>query len=124
MTKVFPADVVLSAYSGRFVCKDFGDVHELMDLFYPGIMTLGLAAMSTRAAAELRRQFPILGDVPAFREPWQEWKIAALAVLPPTFEVTGPHELPEGEIERAFDEMEELVKKADSPMGSIETVKP
>jgi hypothetical protein len=41
--------------------KGFGAISEVFEHLFPGIYTLGIAAMADTAAAEVRRQVPALG---------------------------------------------------------------
>ena len=49
----------LSILTGR-LCGSFADMQEAMDVFYPGIMTVGCAAMLPRAQGIIRSQCPDL----------------------------------------------------------------
>ena len=49
----------LSILTGR-LCGSFADMQEAMDVFYPGIMTVGCAAMLPRAQGVIRSQCPDL----------------------------------------------------------------
>jgi len=72
--KPFPTLGVVGAWSGRLL-KDrgFGEIHEVFDHLYPGIMTLGLVAMSQHAAEYLHRTVPGLANFPMVTdENWQE----------------------------------------------------
>jgi hypothetical protein len=107
--RAFKAITVLEVYSG-FVLEDgggFGNVHDVMDHFWPGIMTLGCAAMSETAKKEVLRQHPELEKLGLPTEKnWKAWRGRSLAKLPPTLELEGPLVLDEAEmlplIARAF----------------------
>lgn len=53
------ASTALSILTGR-LCGSFADMQEAMDVFYPGIMTVGCAAMLPRAQGIIRSQCPDL----------------------------------------------------------------
>ena len=61
--KEFRLDAVLSVTTGISMCDSFGDVHEVFDHFYPGIMTIGVAMMSDRARERIFEQHPALRDI-------------------------------------------------------------
>jgi hypothetical protein len=63
MIKNFNTLDVLSVYTGRLM-NTMDGVYEVMDHFYPGIMTLGIAAMQKTASKEILRQLPQLGSLP------------------------------------------------------------
>ena len=88
--KAMPTLGVLGVYTGRVLKEHgFGEIHEVFDHFYPGIMTLGCAAMAEDAAAEVARQVP--GCVPwKDDDDWQEYARRGLEAFGPTIELDGP----------------------------------
>jgi len=70
----------------------FNGIHEVMDHFYPGIMTIGCAAMGKDAAKEIQEQLPELASklVPFQEGKWKEWSEKVLSQLPETMELEGP----------------------------------
>lgn len=56
-SKAFPITDVLTVATGIMLAKG-ADFQGVMDHFYPGIMTIGCAAMQPSAAAEIVRQHP------------------------------------------------------------------
>lgn len=64
LKKSFPIENVLTVFTGVCMKSGIGMAQDVFDHLYPGIMTLGCAAMQPRAARELLRQHPWLGDVP------------------------------------------------------------
>jgi hypothetical protein len=105
-TKYFDIIDVMGAASGVLLKEGgFGGIHEVMDHFFPGIMTIGCAAMSKHAAAEIFRQHP---DVKQFCErndpkDYQVFAQKAKIEFPDTLALSGPLQLDEGEISAAFD---------------------
>jgi len=91
--KALPTLGVMGVYSG--IClSNFGEIHETMDHFYPGIMQLGCAMMAKTASKEVLRQIPGVAGI----EKPEDWKTGhaeyaqkALARFGPTIELTGPH---------------------------------
>lgn len=57
-TKSFPLSVVLTGTTGILLCPSFSDFHELADVLYPGIMTLGLARAADRIRQRILEQHP------------------------------------------------------------------
>ena len=53
------ASTALSILTGR-LCGSFADMQEAMDVFYPGIMTVGCAAVLPRALDVIRSHCPDL----------------------------------------------------------------
>ena len=108
-SKSFKTVAVLGIYSGLVLEKGgFGEMHEVMDHFYPGIMTLGAAMMGERGAEEVVRQHPELVKVglPAgspyvgkhSKLGWKAWRDKALTKLPPKLVLEGPLEVDHAEI--------------------------
>jgi hypothetical protein len=90
--KAFPTLGVVGAYTGCVVCP-VSAIHEVFDHLYPGIMTLGLAAMAEPAKTYLGATIPTLATLPAVTpENYQEVAALALAQFGPTMEVDGPIE--------------------------------
>jgi hypothetical protein len=75
MTKTFSTAAVLGVYTGRILNSDgFAPIHEVMDFFFPGIMTLGCAHMLDVASAEVARQYPDVVDLgPCTETNYQEY---------------------------------------------------
>ena len=106
MKRPFATLDVLGVYTGYVLReKGFAGVHEVMDHFFPGIMTIGVAAMFPRAAAEVKRQIPSVVEVPGDpKDDWKAYADAAVRVLGETLELEGPITLGDGEVQHAFDE--------------------
>ncbi|HEU4368307.1 MAG TPA: hypothetical protein VFV05_08800 [Methylomirabilota bacterium] len=107
-TRSFPTLAVVGTYTGRLLVPGgFGDIHDVMNHLYPGIMTMGLAAMAEHAARHLGEHVPGLRDLPAYDEDAGPGAYADLAVerLGPTLLVPGPANTSNAEIEAAFDSM-------------------
>lgn len=107
--KSFKTVTVLGIYSGLVLEEGgFGGMHEVMDHFYPGIMTMGAAMMGERGAKEVVRQHPELVKVGLPKGSpyegkhsklgWKAWRDKALASLPPTLKLKGPLEVDHTEI--------------------------
>ena len=62
MRKDFKIEAVLSAITGTLLC-DFGDMHEVYDHYYPGIMTLGVALMADQCRERVLEEHPGLKGV-------------------------------------------------------------
>lgn len=98
----FPTLAVMGVFTGRVLEeKGMGGIHEVMDHFYPGIMTIGVAAMQPTAALEVGRQIP---NAPPWREgdDWRDYGTRALAALGPTCTIVGPHHVTEQQKTEAF----------------------
>ncbi len=109
-TKAFSTLAVMGVSSGLLLEEGgFGKIHEVFDHFYPGIMTMGVAAMSSRAAAEVDRQVPNMVH-PHPGEKWQTFAKRGLVVLGDTIELSGPIAVSDDEASQAFDEMGERVQ--------------
>lgn len=92
MMKQFSTLAVLGVATG-IVLEDggFSGIHEVMDHFYPGIMTLGCAAMSEQAAREVKRQIPHISALgPCTSENWKEYAGRAVDVLGERLSIDGP----------------------------------
>lgn len=113
MKKSFRIESVLGIVTG-FVLEDggFGGMQELMDHFYPGIMTIGCAAMSPAAKAEILRQHPKLREVAVHcpeggrltSEQIADFLRYARVCVGDTLEIQGPLEVSSDEAAKAFSE--------------------
>ncbi len=104
-SKEFPTLAVMGVYTGFVLGKGpdgFAGIHEIMDHFYPGIMTIGVAAMSEDAADEVAFQRPEVKNVPGDPKDWEAYAAACLAALGPTLKLDGPLNTDEGTIRKAF----------------------
>lgn len=98
MKKALPTLGVLGVYTGRVLSVGgFDQIHEVLDHFYPGIMTLGCAMALPTAQKEVLRQVPAVAEIPSPGNN-AEWgaKVSAYAALAlekfgPTIELEGPH---------------------------------
>jgi hypothetical protein len=81
--------------------EKFAEIHEVMDHFYPGIMTIGLAAMLQTAIKEVERQVPRVKDFP-YTGDYEAYGKSVLAAFGPTIELDGPLEINEAEVKVAF----------------------
>ena len=105
--KLFPTAGILGAFTGVvLVDRGFNDIHDVLDHLFPGIMTLGCAAMQPHAAIEILRQHPSIVDLgPCTSENYQEWYTDAIDKFGPTMEIDGPLEVSDIEISRAFERL-------------------
>lgn len=102
-TKTFDTLDVLTVYTGRML-KQGADFHGVMDHLYPGIMTIGTAAMQPSASAVILSQHPdicALGE--CTRENWRQWAEDARGIIGDTMDVEGPVDVTDKEIDAAFD---------------------
>lgn len=67
MIKDLPTLGVVGVFTGRLLKQEDGmaEIHQVMDHLYPGIMTLGIAAMQPAAAKYLGDHVPKLRELPA-----------------------------------------------------------
>ena len=109
--KTFGTLAVMGAYTGYLLEENgFGKIHEVFDHFFPGIMTLGVAALSKHASAEIARQCPEVKDVRGDPADWKTFGPASIAALGSTIDLRGPTEVSEVTIRHAFDDMGERVE--------------
>lgn len=116
MKKAMPTLGVVGVSTG-YVLKEkgFGEIHEVMDHLYPGIMTMGCAAMMTTAADHLKAQIAELKDLPpCMGVNWRDVAAAALDKFGPTIEVDGPHDVNSETVAKAFDDMGRRVNEGRS----------
>lgn len=106
ITKRFDATTVLEVVTGRCLQENgMSNLHELMDHFYPGIMTIGCAVMLPVAKEEIVRQHPVLAEIDAFNEDdFKMWLQHVLEVIPREFEITGPHDADMQDASRRYKE--------------------
>jgi hypothetical protein len=111
--KAFPTLDVMGVYTG-FVLnpKGFAGTHEVMDHFYPGIMTIGTAAMAPNASKEIARQIPEVATVSGDPAKWEEYGHDAVRLLGPTLELDGPLNPSTAEVSGAF---ESFMEKGPTP---------
>lgn len=104
MKKTFPTLSVAEVYSG-FVLQQPSGIHELMDHLYPGIMTIGTAAMQPVASKYLLEQLPQLADIdpPVDGDDWKEYAKRVVKTLGDTLDVPGPHDVDDAVIGKAFE---------------------
>jgi hypothetical protein len=110
-TKTFPTLAVCGVLSGRVLEeKGFSGIHEVMDHFYPGIMTMGVAAMGDAAADEVARQVP---TAPRWKESddWREYGARCLSILGPTLDLVGPHRVTTDDAGKAFAKFVEGIRR-------------
>jgi len=105
--KEFSTLAVMGVVTGHVLEEGgFGRIHEVFDHLYPGIMTIGVAAMAANAKAEILRQHPQLATTPSVVE--GKWKYAAeqyVLTYGETLEVYGPVNVSNADIESAFAKM-------------------
>jgi hypothetical protein len=108
--KAFGTLAVMGVFTGRVLEEHgFGRIHEVMDHLYPGIMTMGVAAMAEQAAAEIGRQVP--GALPWTEgDDWRDYGRRAVAALGPTLNIIGPHRVTTEEADAAFDAMGKRIR--------------
>lgn len=109
-TKDFPVAAVGGVCTG--IClNSFSGIHEVMDHLYPGIMTIGCAAMMTRARDELYRQHPKLREfvrvngIPEGAEQAATFRQLLRMHFGETLSTEGPVEVSEAEARQAFEEL-------------------
>jgi hypothetical protein len=93
MVKPMPTLGVLGVYTG-IVLKEHGasEIREVMDHFYPGIMTIGVAMMGQTARREILRQHPELAELPKCTSAnCEQYAADALARFGETILMLGPH---------------------------------
>lgn len=93
MIKEFNTVAVLGVFTGRVLAEHgFSEIHEIMDHFYPGIMTLGCASMAKTASHEVARQHPEFNSLPeCTKENWEEFTTNAVAKFGDKMNLNGPH---------------------------------
>ncbi len=97
--KELPTIGVLGVYTGRTLGDGKGgngmaEIGEVMDHFYPGIMTLGMASMANTASREVLRQVPTVAELeqPAdWRTGYDVYREKAIEKFGPTISLDGPH---------------------------------
>lgn len=102
--KAVPTIGVFETITGFILLETGGAsrVHEVMDVLYPGIMTMGIAAMAKTAGEELRRQLPevdkFLNKYPIPRKDGayilsmlDEYAAMIVSNFGVTLEIEGPH---------------------------------
>lgn len=101
--KSFPTLAVLGVYTG-YCLGDFSDIAEVMDHLYPGVMTMGQAAMQPRAAQVIERQHGQLAELPNIAAMgWRAFVASdAVKALGPTLDVIGPDDVSDLEVSAAF----------------------
>ena len=119
-SKTFGTLAVLGVFTGRVLEeKGFAGIHEVMDHLYPGIMTLGIAAMAKQAAAEIGRQVP--GAVPWTEgDDWRDYAAHAIETLGPALAILGPHRVTTEEADAAFNAMGKSIGAARSASTSTD----
>lgn len=102
--KSFKTTAVLGVYTGMLLeAGGFGGIHEVLNHFYPGIMTIGCAVMGPTAQKEVLRQHPeleVLG-LPTDSD-WEAWLARVLPELPSELELNGPLSISDQEIGEKF----------------------
>lgn len=115
--KAFNTLAVFGVVTGRLLDTRpgaFAEIHEVMDHFYPGIMTIGMAAMLHNGQKIVEQQVPRVKDFP-FPETdnpvaaLPEYNAKLVEAFGPTIEIDGPAEYTDGQVRQAFDEF--LTKK-------------
>lgn len=109
MIKAFPTTDVLTVSTGVMLRKG-ADFQAVMDHFFPGIFTLGCAAMQPKASREIYRQLPGLLD---FANKWgkvnadncETFERAAIFTFGETVELDGPMNVNVQEINEAFESL-------------------
>jgi hypothetical protein len=101
--KTFRIVPVLGILTGRVLEEDgYSSIHELMDHFFPGIMTMGSVIMQPIARRAITEQYPFLKDISIPGEDWEGWLKKELPRLPGWLDLTGPIEVdPKERIELA-----------------------
>lgn len=84
---------VLGIATGK-VLEDggFAKIHEALDHLYPGIMTIGCAAVAQTAAKEVMRQHPEISDLgECTSDNYVDYARRALDKFGPSIILDGPH---------------------------------
>ncbi len=104
--KSFRTDIVLSVTTGILMAEGgYDEVHGLMDFFFPGIMTIGSAAMQPVAKEAILKAHPELGKLPPLEdEKWKEWRDSVMKMLPRSIILYGPMDVPQDVIKKSFDD--------------------
>lgn len=91
-TKSFPIFPVMGVVTGIVLEENgFLGIHELMDHFFPGIMTMGAAIMMPVAKEEILKQHPFLKDVAeCTKDNYKKWVEEEMKKLPAFLDITGP----------------------------------
>lgn len=93
MKKALPTLGVLGLYTGIYL-KSFSEIHETLDHFYPGIMTIDCAMMMPTGSKEVLRQVPAVAEIPQptdWKAGYAEYARLGLEKFGPTIELDGPH---------------------------------
>ena len=108
-TKTFPIEDVLTVVTG-IMLKTGADFQGVMDVLYPGIMTIGCAAMQETASEEILRQHPkireVLRTAPDPRQ-YEDFLQYMRIHFGPTLEIEGPHEVSGDQIDANFQKLRE-----------------
>jgi hypothetical protein len=93
MEKQMPTLGVLGVYTGIVLKQGgFGEIHEVMDHLYPGIMTLSAARMAKTASKEVGRQHPELADLgECGSHNYEQYSASALKRFGESIPIEGPH---------------------------------
>lgn len=91
-TKSFPIFPVMGVVTGIVLEENgFQGIHELMDHFFPGIMTMGAAIMMPVAKEEILKQHPFLKDISeCTKDNYKKWIEEEMKKLPAFLDITGP----------------------------------
>jgi hypothetical protein len=107
-TKDFDIEDVLTVVTG-VVIRAPSNFQEVMDVLFPGIFTIGCAAMQPTAAKELQRQHPKIREflrtapVPS-KDTLDDFIQLARICFGDKLSVTGPLNVKHSEIKEAFEE--------------------
>lgn len=111
MKKSFDIEDVLTVVTGVMLRKG-ADFQGVMDHLYPGIMTIGCAAMQPTAAEEIQRQHPKMREFCRVNEMHEgddrigwcaDFVQLARVSFGSTIQIDGPHEVSNARIQAAFD---------------------
>lgn len=97
---------VMTVYTGYCMGRGIGIAQDVFDHLYPGIMTLGCAAIQPKAALELERQFPQLRNIKPVVEgstDYLRFLNDATAMFGAEMDVIGSVTVTDAEIREAFD---------------------
>ncbi len=101
--KTFPTLAVVGVYTGTLLQNGgFGALHDVMDHLFPGVMTIGVAAMQPTAAKYLAAHVSGLADLPPVGDDWRAFADEAVARFGDTITVVGPLNVSEEDIAAAF----------------------
>ena len=105
MKKAFKTEDVFTVVTGIMLSQP-SNYHQLMDHLYPGIMTIGTAAMQPHASAAIKSQHPRMAEflrTACDPKDYEEFNQLSRVCFGSEMEIDGPLEVEDGVISAAFD---------------------